>query len=212
MRPISIYRIICILLLLSLITAGLCLIHISKVSSDRELSYKNLALTYADSVQNYKVRDSLNAAYTSGIESTLAWYKQARADDADIISKLKKDKLESIVGAKVATKYLIRTSVRDSIVYRDSILYNDTIIYKDTIKAINYNSYWASVTGFVSKDSAQLNIQSRDELLITQSVKRKKFLFFKLNPRWFGYKEKQLNVVSKNPNCEIQSVEFIQVK
>ena len=69
-----------------------------------------------------------------------------------------------------------------------------------------------SVTGYFTKDSANLNIQSKDELLITKSIERKRFLGIKLSPKWFGYRNLQLNIVSKNPNCTISNIEYVELK
>ena len=62
---------------------------------------------------------------------------------------------------------------------------------------------------FINKDTINLNIINYDELLITESLQKKKFLFFRLPISIFGYKRKVLNVISKNPNTKITSAEYI---
>ena len=62
---------------------------------------------------------------------------------------------------------------------------------------------------FINKDTINLNIINYDELLITESLQKKKFLFFRLPTSIFGYKRKVLNVISKNPNTKITSAEYI---
>lgn len=153
-----------------------------------------------DSLHKYKVADSLNAIHISNIELSLKQYKQLRADDAKLIKQLKADKLTTVVNPETIIKYKIKTQLRDSIIYRD------------TVKAISYHDSWNSVTGYFTKDSANLNIQSKDELLITKSIERKRFLGIKLSPKWFGYRNLQLNIVSKNPNCAISNIEYIELK
>ena len=153
-----------------------------------------------DSLHKYKVADSLNAIHISNIELSLKQYKQLRADDARLIKRLKADKLTAIINPETIIKYKIKTQLKDSIIYRD------------TVKAINYRDSWNSVTGYFTKDSANLSIQSKDELLITKSIERKRFLGIKLNPKWFGYRKLQLNIVSKNPNCSISNIEYTELK
>ncbi len=183
-----------------LLVAIPCILYQGKWLRSCKLAYQNSISVCMDSLHKYKVADSLNAIHISNIELSLKQYKQLRAEDAKLIKQLKADKLTSVVKPETIIKYKIKTQLKDS------------IIYKDTVKAINYHDSWNLVTGYFTKDSAKLNIQSKDELLITKSVERKKFLFFKLNPKWFGYRKLQLNIVSKNPNCSINSVEWVEIK
>lgn len=165
-----------------------------------ELAYQNSISVSMDSLHKYKVADSLNAIHISNIELSLRQYKQLRANDAKLIKRLKADKLTTVINPETVIKYKIKTQLKDSIIYRD------------TIKTINYRDSWNLVTGYFTKDSANLDIQSKDELLITKSIERKRFLGIKLNPKWFGYRNLQLNIVSKNPNCSISNVEYIELK
>ena len=87
-----------------------------------------------------------------------------------------------------------------------------TGLYAKDAGTILYNSKWNYVNGFIAKDTISLNIINYDELLITESLQKKKFLFFKLPISIFGYKQKILNVISKNPNTKIISTEYITVK
>lgn len=165
-----------------------------------ELAYQNSISVSMDSLHKYKVADSLNAIHISNIELSLRQYKQLRANDAKLIKRLKADKLTTVINPETVIKYKIKTQLKDSIIYRD------------TIKTINYRDSWNLVTGYFTKDSANLDIQSKDELLITKSIERKRFLGIKLSPKWFGYRNLQLNIVSKNPNCSISNIEYIELK
>ena len=56
-----------------------------------------------------------------------------------------------------------------------------------------------------------MQIRNIESLKTIESKKKKKFLFFKL-PIWlFGYKSKQLDIVSLNPNTTIEYIEYISV-
>lgn len=156
--------------------------------------------TLLDSVKSFKVSDSLKAITVGNLELSLKQYKKYHADDAILIKQLKGQKPEVIIKPSVQTEYKVRTELKDS------------IIYKDTLKTILYKSKWNYISGFVDKDTINLNIINYDELLITESLQKKKFLFFRLPISIFGYKRKVLNVISKNPNTKIISAEYITIK
>ena len=156
--------------------------------------------TLLDSVKSFKVSDSLKAITVGNLELSLKQFKKYHADDAIIIKQLKGQKPEVAIKPSVQTEYKVRTELKDS------------IIYKDTLKTILYKSKWNYISGFINKDTINLNIINYDELLITESLQKKKFLFFRLPISIFGYKRKVLNVISKNPNTKITSAEYITIK
>lgn len=156
--------------------------------------------TLLNSVKSFKVSDSLKAITVGNLELSLKQYKKYHADDAILIKQLKGQKPEVIIKPNVQTEYKVRTELKDS------------IIYKDTLKTILYKSKWNYISGFINKDTINLNIINYDELLITESLQKKKFLFFRLPISIFGYKRKALNVISKNPNTKITSAEYITIK
>ena len=204
MKQLNFDKILWQFLILVLLVAFCYIVKLGKTQKAQELAYQNSISVSMDSLHKYKVADSLNAIYTSNIELSLRQYKQLRAEDAKIIKQLKADKFNSVVKPTTKIEYRIETKIKDSIIYKPN--------YIDTVKTISYHDTWNSVEGFFTSDSARLKIQSRDELLITKSVERKKFLFFKLNPKWFGYRNEQLNIISKNPNCLISNIEYVTIK
>lgn len=158
-----------------------------------------------DSMQTYKVADSLNVAKINVLELSLSDYKKYREEDAALIKKLKADKLSAATSINTTTTTDIKTPVKDSIIYKDRI------VPIDTVKQINYDSKWTSVHGYLANDTINLNIINREELLIAESFIKKRFIGIKL-PIWlFGYKTKSVDVVSKNPNTEIKNLEYIQI-
>ena len=158
-----------------------------------------------DSMQTYKVADSLNVAKINVLELSLSYYKKYREEDAALIKKLKADKLSAATSINTTTTTDIKTSVKDSIIYKDRF------VPIDTVKQINYDSKWTSVHGYLANDTINLNIVNREELLIAESFVKKRFIGIKL-PIWlFGYKAKSVDVVSKNPNTEIKNLEYIQI-
>lgn len=204
MKQLNFKNIILQFLTLVLLVAFCCIWHQEKRLKSAELAYQNSISVSMDSLHKYKVADSLNAIYASNIELSLKQYKQLRAEDAKIIKKLKADKLASVVKPTIVTRWKVDTQLKDSIIYQRE--------YVDTLKYISYHDKWNSVEGIISSDSVRLNIQSSTELLITKSYIRKRFLGIKLNPRIFGYRNLQLDVVSKNPSCQVNNIGYVTIK
>ena len=193
---------------LAFLVASLAVVFL--INGTLKLQEENKRLTnnqavLLDSMQTYKVADSLNVAKINVLELSLSDYKKYREEDAVLIKKLKADKLSAATSINTTTTTDIKTSVKDSIIYKDRI------IPIDTVKQINYDSKWTSVHGYMANDTINLNIINREELLIAESFVKKRFIGIKL-PIWlFGYKTKSVDVVSKNPNTEIKNLEYIQI-
>jgi len=160
--------------------------------------------TLLDTIKSFKVSDSLNAVTTNSLMLSLKQYKKYHADDAALIKQLKGKQPESVAKTELRTENNIKVKLKDTIIYKDK--------YIDTLKTILYNDKWSHVSGFIANDTVSLSIANNEELLITESLQKKKFLFFWLPVSIFGYKQKALTVISKNPNTQIKSTEFITVK
>lgn len=185
--------------IIAIVILAACYISFSHLKSENKRLKANQE-TLLDSVKSFKVSDSLKAITVGNLELSLKQYKKYHADDAIPIKQLKGQKPEVIIKPSIQTEYKVRTELKDS------------IIYKDTLKTILYKSKWNYISGFINKDTINLNIINYDELLITESLQKKKFLFFRLPISIFGYKRKVLNIISKNPNTKITSAEYITIK
>lgn len=185
--------------IIAMIILVACYVSLSHLKNENKRLKANQE-TLLDSVKSFKVSDSLKAITVGNLELSLKQYKKYHADDAILIKQLKGQKPEVIIKPSIQTEYKIRTELKDS------------IVYNDTLKTILYKSKWNYVSGFVDKDTINLSIINYDELLITESLQKKKFLFFRLPISIFGYKRKVLNVISKNPNTKIISAEYITIK
>lgn len=194
------YKIAALLVVLVVITSSI-LYAVSLYRRTKVLE-ENQRTLQVDTVFMYKA-DSLNAAKVGVLNLTISELKKYRERDAKLIKSLKADKLRNYSTAQTKTEYVVKTVLKDSIIYRP-----DSSV---PMKTINFANRWVSVDGRIVGDSTILNIISRDELIVTQSYIRKKFLFFKLPVKIFGYRSKQLDVVSKNPNTRISSIEYIEV-
>ena len=194
--------------LLAFLVVSLAVIFLINETAKLQEENKRLVnnqITLLDSMQTYKVADSLNVAKINVLELSLSDYKKYREENATLIKKLKADKLSATASINATTSTNIKAVIKDSIIYRDRV------VPIDTVKQIKYDSKWTSVYGYLANDTINLNIINREELLIVESFVKKRFIGIKL-PIWlFGYKTKSVNVVSKNPNTEINNLEYIQI-
>ena len=162
--------------------------------------YKSLKVnqeTLLDSLSRYKVLDSLNTVKINMLTLSTKNYEKYFSENAKIVKKTKADKVESIINPRLSTEIEIRTVI-------------DTV-YVDSTRHFSYKDNWTYVNGTLYKDSISLNIKNTEELVVITSLQKKKFLFFKLPVSIFGYKNKQLDIVSKNPRTVISNVDYINI-
>lgn len=196
---------ISIVFALVLISIGIaCIISRLNASRARYMQYKQNQKTLLDSLEYYKTLDSLNTVIIGSLTLSLEDYKKYRAEDYSIVnSATKHEKLSSVNTVSSETSNSIITLLRDTV--RDTI-------YADTIKAFSYKSKYTDVNGLIFSDSIKIDIHSREELIVMQSIEKKKFLGIRL-PIWlFGQKRVNVRVVSKNPNTQIMNSEFVNIK
>ena len=189
-------------LILFLILVAISAISIydnNKLRKSNKALHNNIEVVY-DSVAHYKVADSLNAAKVAELQFSEKELLRLYNEDWVLVERLTKN-------AKLQTVEKIETVMHDTI----TVELLDTL-FVDSAKYFKYNSKWTDVEGYIMRDSLSINIANREALLITESLEKKKFWFMRL-PIWlFGYKNKRLDVVSRNPNTQIQSVEYINVR
>lgn len=185
------------ILVISLIAFMALIINNVKLRKESQIAQNNVA-ALMDSANKYKVADSLHAISIKELRLSLDDYKQYRADDVVLIKQLKADKPLNI--AKTITQ-----------THTEIITRFDTV-YVDSAKHFSYADKWTRVDGLVYKDSVKLDIKNNEELLIVESIQRKKFWFIKLPIKLFGYKHKQIDIISKNKNTQIMSAEFISIE
>lgn len=157
--------------------------------------------------EHYKIRDSLNVSKTNQLELKLSELKKYKSEYTQLVKDLniKNSLLEQIISVNAETITNLKAMLRDSI-RLDTV---SNII--DTLKCFEYKSKYTDVSGCINKDIIDMQIRNRESLKAIESKKKKKFLFFKL-PIWlFGYKSKQLDIVSLNPNTTIEYIEYISV-
>ena len=187
-------------------------IHKLKEENTRLLSNQEILLTQKQTImaesQAYRVSDSLNAAKVSELQFTLKEYKKYRAQDLQLIEqlKVKKSDLQKVIDSQTETINSLSAKLNDSIRI-------DTVTnVADTLKFFDYKSKWTDVSGCIDlkHDSINLQIKNRESLKIVETVVYKRFLGFlwKTNK----VKDRQVDVVSENPNTTITNLDYVSIK
>lgn len=187
-------------------------IHKLKEENIRLLGNQEILLTEKQSVmaksQTYKVSDSLNAAKVSELQFTLKEYKKYRAQDLQLIEqlKVKKSDLQKVINSQMQT--INSLSAR----FNDSVRIDTITNIIDTLKCFDYKSKWTDVSGCIDlkHNSVSLQIKNRESLKIVETVVYKRFLGFlwKINK----IKNRQVDVVSENPNTIITNLDYVNIK
>lgn len=174
--------------------------QICNLSDENSLLQTNQETLLSD-IKYYKIADSINVAQIGELTLSLNDYKKYRTEDAALIKKLKTDKIASANSVKAETKI-------DSVL----VAIHDTLYIDTRARVFDYKSKWTDISGIILQDSVLLSIANREELIITESFKKKRFWFIKL-PAWlFGYADKRIDIISKNPNTVITDAEHIIIK
>lgn len=179
--------------------------RINNLTVERD-KYRSNTETLLQDVRTYQTKDSLNAAKVGNLELKLSEYKKYRADDAALIKSLqtKNRDLQRVTTAQMETINELRANVRDSIVY----LPGDTTT---VLRCVDIVEPYFELHGCATPDGQFTGTHiNRDSLLIAETVQYK---------RWLGFlwktnkiKNRQIDVVSKNPATKILGVEFITIE
>ena len=180
-------------------------VKIKRLTEERD-RYRSNTETLLQDVHTYQTKDSLNAAKVGNLELKLSEYKKYRADDAALIKSLqtKNRDLQRVTTAQMKTINELRANVRDSIVY----LPGDTVT--TVLRCIEYSDKWVDLDGCIINNTFSGKIITRDSLLITESVQYKRWLGFLWKTK--KIKNRQIDVVSKNPATKILGVEFVTIE
>lgn len=169
-------------------------------------TYRTNTQVLMEDVRRYQTKDSLNVATIGVLELKLSEFKKYRAEDAELIKslKVKNRDLEAVTTAQMQTISELRAELKDSIVY----LPGDTV--ERVVKCIEYRDRYLDVVGCIIDNVFSGEIVSRDSLLITETVQYKRWLGFLWKTK--KVKNRQIDVVSKNPHTQIMGVEYIEIE
>lgn len=179
--------------------------RINTLTGERD-KYRTNTETLLQEVSRYQTKDSLNAAKVGVLELKLSEFEKYRASDAELIKTLqtKNRELEAVTTAQMETITQLRGTVRDSLVYVDRVVV-------DTLRCITAADKWFSFDGCVNrKNEFTGTFINRDSILIVATVQYKRFLNFlwKTNK----VKNREIDIISKNPHTKIMGVEYIEIE
>lgn len=180
--------------------------RINQLTGERD-KYRTNTETLLQDVSRYQTKDSLNAAKVGNLELKLSEYKKYRADDAALIKSLqtKNRDLQRVTTAQMETINELRANVRDSIVY----LPGDTVT--TVLRCVDIVEPYFELHGCATPDGQFTGTHiNRDSLLIVETVQYKRWLGFLWKTK--KIKNRQIDVVSKNPATKILGVEFVTIE
>lgn len=180
--------------------------RINTLTGERD-KYRTNTETLLQEVSRYQTKDSLNAAKVGVLELKLSEFEKYRASDAELIKTLqtKNRELERVTTTQMETINELRATVRDSVVY----LPGDTVT--TVLRCVDIVEPYFELHGCATPAGVFTGTHiNRDSLLIAETVQYK---------RWLGFlwktnkiKNRQIDVVSKNPATKILGVEFITIE
>lgn len=181
-------------------------VKIKRLTEERDRYRSNTEILLQD-VNTYQTKDSLNAIKVGNLELSLAEYKKYRADDLALIKTLraKNRDLERVTTTQMETINELRATVRDSVVY----LPGDTVT--TVLRCVDIVEPYFELHGCATPDGQFTGTHiNRDSLLIVETVQYKRWLGFLWKTK--KIKNRQIDVVSKNPATKILGVEFVTIE
>lgn len=186
-----------------LVFAGFQQNAIDNLKQERNRYERNTESLLLD-VAQYKTRDSLNAAKVGALELTIQEYERFRAADAKLIKTLqtKNRDLTAVTTAQSQTIMELSAVPRDTVIIRDSVAMPAV--------AVHTGDAWFDFDGLLTDSEFTGTLVNRDSLLVAETVQYKRFLGFLWKTK--RIKNKQIDVVSKNPHTTIMGTEYIKIE
>ncbi len=180
--------------------------RINTLTGERD-KYRTNTETLLQEVSRYQTKDSLNAAKVGVLELKLSEFEKYRASDAELIKTLqtKNRELERVTTTQMETINELRATVRDSVVY----LPGDTVT--TILRCVDIVEPYFELHGCATPDGQFTGTHiNRDSLLIVETVQYKRFWGFLWKTK--KIKNREIDVVSKNPATKILGVEFVTIE
>lgn len=191
------YLIVGIIIIAAAVALALDARKIERLSSQLAQYRANTEALLTD-VRTYKVRDSLNAARVQSLELSAREFERFRAEDAALIRELKgrNRELASVNRTQAQTIIDLMAQPRDTVIVRDSI--------PTPALAVHCGDAWYDFDGVVTPGEFSGKLSVRDSLIAAETVRYRKFLWWKL-----GVRDRRVDVISRNPHTTILNVEHI---
>lgn len=175
--------------------------RITQLKDERNRYERNTETLLSD-VEHFRVRDSLNAARVQSLELTVQEYERFRADDAALIKELKQRNRDLAAVNKTQSQTIIELLAipRDTVVIRDSV--------RVPAVSVHCGDAWYNFDGLLTKDEFTGKMEHRDSLLLVESVRYKRFLWWKTK----RVKDRKLDCVSKSPHNSIIGLEYVVIE
>ena len=187
------------------VLAFVCVLQSITIGKIRRTSQRHKANTETllKGLEQYRTKDSLNAARVEALTLSKRQFEEFRANDADLIKSLqtKNRTLQAVTTAQAQTITKLRANVRDSVIYR-----SDTV--REVLRCVDYVSPYLELHGCMNKNEFNGIIKAYDSILIVSSVKYKRFLFWRTK----RIKSRSIDIANKNPNAKILGFEYIEIK
>lgn len=180
--------------------------RINQLTGERD-KYRTNTETLLQDVSRYQTKDSLNAAKVGVLELKLSEFEKYRASDAELIKTLqtKNRDLERVTTTQMETINELRATVRDSIVY----LPGDTVT--TVLRCVDIVEPYFELHGCATPDGQFTGTHiNRDSLLIVETVQYKRWLGFLWKTK--KIKNREIDVISRNPHTKIMGVEYIEIE
>lgn len=185
-----------------LVFAGFQQNAIDNLKQERNRYERNTESLLLD-VTQYKIRDSLNAVKVGALELTIQEYKRFRADDAALIKELKQRNRDLAAVNKTQSQTIIELQA----VPRDTV-----VLVRDSVRVpaveVHCGDAWYNFDGILTKDEFTGKMEHRDSLLLVESIRYKRFLWWKTK----RIKDRQLDCVSKSPHNFISGLEYVVIE
>ena len=191
------YLIVGIIIIAAAVALALDARKIERLSAQLAQYRANTEALLTD-VRTYKVRDSLNAARVQSLELSAKEFERFRAEDAALIRELKgrNRELASVNRTQAQTIIDLMAQPRDTVIVRDSI--------PMPALAVHCGDAWYDFDGVVAPGEFSGRLSVRDSLIAAETVRYRKFLWWKL-----GVRDRRVDVISRNPHTTILNVEHI---
>lgn len=193
---------VCTLITFALAALGIAYFYRAELrAAQRELTCLTTEHeTLRDIADMYIVQDSLHAAKAQALELTVAQLERLRASDAALIAQLqtKGRDLEEVVAMQSETITRLAAVPRDTVILVDSV--------EVKARAVSVSSKWYDFEGYFTDDLFTGELHNREYLVIAETVKYRRFLGFLWKTR--KVVDREVDVVSKNPNTTITGFEY----